>query len=130
MGEQAPEPFVKELSSKMPEPKTVFLRGKGLTVYFVFREVAQAGNMPRGFVMESGPKQVTVPEAIQVVDFYLKQGKSVQEHGIWLIGADAKGYAEEDRQMELKLKELCRQKGIPLLKTRIKDFPEGWQLFS
>jgi len=86
--------------------------------------------MPRGFVMESGPKQVTVPEAIQVVDFYLKQGKSVQENGIWLIGADAKGYAEEDRRMELKLKELCRQKGIPLFKTRIKDFPEGWQQMS
>jgi tetratricopeptide (TPR) repeat protein len=127
IGEELPEQFLKQLRSKMQESITDPLRAKGITVFFVFREFAQAMNIPRGFSIKQGSKLLPVPNANALMDFFLKQKKIVQENGIWLLGEDLDFYCNEDRLMELELKSLCQKHGIPLFKTTNKDFPKGWK---
>jgi tetratricopeptide (TPR) repeat protein len=127
MGEKLPEQFLKQLGSKMQEPKTDPLRAKGLSVFFAFREIAQAMDIPRGFSIKQGSKFLPVPDADALVGFFLKQEKTVQENGIWFLGEELSFYCDEDRLMELKLKSLCQMHGIPFFKTTNKDFPEGWK---
>ena len=127
MGEQVPKQFLITLSSEMPEPKKACLRGGGLSAYFVFRSAAQSENLPWGFCVKDQEKTYYLKTPRDLVDFFLKQGKSVQENGLWILGADLKIYSVEDKQMEETLKELCRQKNIPLFKTTTRDFPKGWK---
>ena len=126
-GEELPEQFLIALNSKMQEPQTDPSRAKGLLVFFVPRQIAQPMNMPGGFSIKEGSKFLSMPEAGALIDFFLKQGKVMRENGLWIIGADRKIYSIEDKRMEEKLEELCRQKKILLFKTTTKAFPEGWK---
>ncbi|MFA5105227.1 MAG: tetratricopeptide repeat protein [Candidatus Margulisiibacteriota bacterium] len=130
MGGIVPEQFLKELGSKMQELEKYPSRVKGLSVFFVFRQIAQPLNLPRGFSMKEGSRVLSMPDADALVDFVLKQEKTVQENGIWLAGEDSKFYCEEDKRMEARLKDLCLKNNIPLFIKKDKDFPEGWRRFS
>ncbi|MFA5391217.1 MAG: tetratricopeptide repeat protein [Candidatus Omnitrophota bacterium] len=130
MGGIVPEQFFKELDSKMQEPEKYPSRVKGLPVFFVFRQIAKPLNLPRGFSIKEGSRVLSMPDADALMDFVLKQEKTVQENGIWLAGEDSKFYCEEDKRMEARLKDLCLKNNIPLFIKKNKDFPEGWRRFS
>ena len=126
-GEELPEQFLKELGSKMQEPKTDPLRVKGVLVFFVPRQLAQPMNRPKGFSVKKGMKFISMSEADTLIDFVLRQGRIVQGNGIWLVGADPKFYSEEDERTETGLRDSCQKKHIPLFEIKINNFSKGWK---
>ena len=125
---QVPPEFIDDLNSKMPEPKNILpLREKGLVVHFGPKEVV--GGISERFMYSVGlngeKKSVDVPTDLIAV--FLKQDKTVQENGIWVVVTNPDAYSAEEKEMISSLEDLCKQKNIILFKARGMDLPGGWK---
>ncbi|NCU33247.1 MAG: ATP-dependent helicase, partial [Candidatus Moranbacteria bacterium] len=120
--------FIKDLSSKMSEPKhSIPLREKGLVVHFGPKTVVAgiSGRFMYSVGLNGEKKSVDLPE--DLVEAFLKQDKTVQENGVWVVVTNPAAYSAEENEMVNTLGSLCKQKNIVLFKARGMDLPGGWK---
>ena len=125
---QVPPEFIKDLSSKMLEPKnTLPLREKGLVVHFGPKEVVNgiSGRFMYSVGLNGEKKSVDVPT--DLIGVFLQQDITVQENGIWVVVTNPDAYSAEEKEMMNSLETLCKQKNIILFKARGMDLPGGWK---
>ena len=125
---QVPSEFIKDLNSKMPEPKNVLpLREKGLVVHFGPKAVVEgiSGRFMYSVGLNGEKKSVDLPA--DLIEIFLQQNKTVQENGIWVVVTNPDAYSAEEKEMISALEGLCKQKNIVLFEARGMDLPGGWK---
>lgn len=62
----------------------------------------------------------------QLVEYFLTQPQEIQENGIWVVTTNPQAYSDNEMASTEMLKNLCREKNIPLFFCRGMFLPNGW----
>ncbi|MEI8348901.1 MAG: tetratricopeptide repeat protein [Candidatus Omnitrophota bacterium] len=111
------------------EPK----RENGLSVHFAPKSASEALGANKSGFMVSQSHDLKLPSERPVFDtpeklieYFLNQPQEIQENGIWVVTTNPKAYSADEMKSTEVLKDLCRQKKIPLFFCRGMDLPNGW----
>lgn len=111
------------------EPK----RENGLSVHLSPESASGiVGADKKGFVVSQSKdlKQIEerpvldTPE--QLVEYFLTQPQEIQKNGIWVVTTNPQAYSDNEMKSTEVLKNLCREKNIPLFFCRGMSLPNGW----
>lgn len=108
-------------------------RENGLSVHFAPKSASEALGAGKNGFMVSQTKNLQpaserpvfdTPE--KLIEYFLNQPKEIRENGLWIVTTNPKAYSADEMKSTEALKDLCRQKNIPLFFCRGMDLPNGW----
>ena len=110
-------------------------REDGLSAHVLPKSVAELdkeGNLKYGFMVSQAHdlkaplERPVFQTAEELVAYFSKQSKTIQENGFWVVVTNPNAYSDEEKQTVENLKVLCRRQKIPLFICRGMDLPNGW----
>jgi hypothetical protein len=60
----------------------------------------------------------------------LKQDKSVQENGVWIVVTNPDAYSDSEKALLEDVKAACRRAKIPVFICRASELPSGWKRYD
>jgi len=111
-------------------------REEGLSVHVIPKRVADLDETKQvkwGFMVSQSHKlQPSLVRPVfakpeELIEYFRKLPKKVQENGIWMIITHPDAYSQEEKVSIQCLKEMCIKDAIPLFICRGSELPNGWK---
>jgi hypothetical protein len=111
-------------------------RPKGISIHMLPKQVADIDAKKWGFVvtyaeyLKAEASQPVLQSTSEFLDFMRKQGRTVQDNGVWIVTTHPSAYSAPETKLLEDVKALCRRESIPLFVVRGSQLPNGWQRYD